>query len=85
MDAYHIQENVHEREEEACWRREIVAIIFWVLTILVVIVLGDKIYTKEVAMFYPLWFPKINVCFLFSWCACISFSDHIFMVMMKRC
>ena len=58
---HYLLKQVRMREkEEARWRGEIVVIVFGVLTILVGIVLGDEIYTKEVARFSPLWFPSIK-------------------------
>ena len=44
-------------KEEARWRKEIIVVVFGVYPILVGIALGDRIYTKEVVGFSPLWFP----------------------------
>ena len=41
------------------------------------IVLGDGIYTKEVAGFLPCGFLEENLCVLLLCCACLSFSDPI--------
>ena len=50
---------VCKREKEyARLGGEIVVIVFGVHSILVGIALGDKIYTKEVVGFSPLWFPR---------------------------
>ena len=36
------------------------------------IALGDRIYTKEVVGFSPMWFPRINLCVIFV-LLCLSF------------
>ena len=70
------QGNMKEKEY-ACWRREIYVVFFGVYLILVGIGLGDKIYTKEVVGFSPLWFPGINICVIFMLLYFIYSSDPI--------
>ena len=62
---YSLEKVCMREKEEAHWRGEIIVIVFGVLTILVGVVLGDGIYTKEVVWFSPLWFPRINLYVLF--------------------